>query len=74
MTLVITPAQTRIFTFILKCLTDRGAPPTRVEICREFGYKSPNAAEDHLKALARKGMIELIPNISRGIKVLKVDG
>jgi repressor LexA len=70
MTLIVTPAQTRVFSFILKALESHGRPPTRVEICKEFGYKSANAAEEHLRALARKGLIRLIPSISRGIEVI----
>src|SRR5690606_41612979 len=46
-----------------------GYPPTRVDIARELGFRSPNAAEDHLKALARKGAIEMIPGASRGIRL-----
>jgi SOS-response transcriptional repressor LexA len=45
-------------------------PPTRAEISVHFGWKSANAAEDHLKALAKKGAIELIPGVSRGIRIL----
>jgi repressor LexA len=44
-------------------------PPTRAEICAALGFASPNAAEDHLRALARKGAIELLPGASRGIVV-----
>ena len=46
-----------------------GYPPTRADIAREIGFKSPNAAEDHLRALARKGAIEMIPGASRGIRL-----
>ncbi|MCL4165981.1 UNVERIFIED_CONTAM: hypothetical protein GTU68_030312 [Idotea baltica] len=48
-------------------MASNGAPPTRVEIADYFGFKSPNAAEDHLKALDKKGHIELISGTSRGI-------
>ena len=46
-----------------------GYPPTRAEIARALGFRSPNAAEEHLRALARKGAIEMIPGTSRGIKL-----
>ena len=46
-------------------------PPTRAEISRELGFKSPNAAEEHLKALARKGAIEIIAGASRGIRIIE---
>ena len=45
-------------------------PPTRAEISRELGFKSPNAAEEHLKALARKGAIEIVAGASRGIRII----
>ncbi len=48
-----------------------GMPPTRVEIARAFGFSSPNAAEGHLRALARKGAIELVPGASRGIVLVE---
>jgi repressor LexA len=53
-------------------MIDTGMPPTRAEIARELGFKSANAAEEHLKALAKKGVIEILPGTSRGIK-LNVD-
>jgi len=63
----LTKRQQEIFDFILECMTENGAPPTRVEIAEHFGFKSPNAAEDHLKALDKKGHIELRSGTSRGI-------
>jgi len=63
----LTKRQQEIFDFILECMTDNGAPPTRVEIANHFGFRSPNAAEDHLKALDKKGHIELRSGTSRGI-------
>ena len=65
----LTPRQTEILAFIKRCLEDNGYPPTRAEIAQELGFKSPNAAEEHLKALARKGAIEMTPRASRGIRV-----
>jgi predicted ArsR family transcriptional regulator len=53
--LKLTPRQAEILAFIKRCLEDNGYPPTRAEIAQELGFKSPNAAEEHLKALARKG-------------------
>lgn len=67
----LTARQAEILALIERYLEDTGYPPTRVEIARELGFKSPNAAEDHLRALARKGAIEMIPGASRGIRVLK---
>jgi len=49
---------------------ESGFPPTRADIAKEFGFKSANAAEEHLKALARKGAIEIIPGASRGIRLI----
>lgn len=53
--LKLTPRQAEILAFIKQCLEDNGYPPTRAEIALKLGFKSPNAAEEHLKALARKG-------------------
>ena len=55
--------------FIKEYAASTGYPPTRVDIARELGFRSPNAAEDHLKELARKGAIEMIPGASRGIRL-----
>jgi repressor LexA len=63
-----TKRQREILEWIQRVSEERGAPPTRVEIAQEFGFKSPNAAEEHLRALARKGMIELLPGAARGIR------
>ncbi|WP_426149611.1 transcriptional repressor LexA [Pseudomonas sp. DC3000-4b1] len=65
----LTPRQAEILAFIKRCLDDNGFPPTRAEIAQELGFKSPNAAEEHLKALARKGAIEMTPGASRGIRI-----
>ncbi len=67
--LKLTPRQTEILAFIKRCLEDNGYPPTRAEIALELGFKSPNAAEEHLKALARKGAIKMTPGASRGIRI-----
>lgn len=63
----LTKRQQEIFDFIIDCLSENGAPPTRVEIAEHFGFRSANAAEDHLKALDKKGHIELRSGTSRGI-------
>jgi repressor LexA len=65
----LTPRQTQILRLIQRVITETGMPPTRVEIAKELGFKSPNAAEEHLRALHRKGVIELIPGASRGIQL-----
>ncbi|MFK7915454.1 MAG: transcriptional repressor LexA [Pseudomonadales bacterium] len=65
----LTPRQAQILDLIRKYITTTGYPPTRANIAAELGFKSPNAAEEHLKALARKGAIEIIPGTSRGIRL-----
>src|SRR5690625_7108426 len=69
MTVKLTPRQQQILDIIKEKIAAYGYPPTRVEIARKLGFRSPNAAEDHLKALARKGVIELIAGTSRGIRL-----
>ncbi|MBK1673167.1 repressor LexA [Ectothiorhodospira shaposhnikovii] len=66
----LTPRQTEILDFIRDCLQSNGLPPTREEIMRAFGFRSPNAAECHLRTLARKGAIEILAGTSRGIRLL----
>ena len=66
---MLTPRQKQILEMIRKTIETRGMPPTRAEIGEAFGFRSPNAAEEHLRALERKGAIELIPGSSRGIKL-----
>ena len=68
--LKLTKRQSEILSFLKTWIEDNGYPPTRAEIAKELGFKSPNAAEDHLKALARKGVIEMIPGASRGLKII----
>src|SRR5690554_3613857 len=65
----LTERQQRVLDYVRSAIEDTGFPPTRVEIARELGFRSPNAAEEHLKALARKGAIEMIPGASRGIRL-----
>ena len=65
----LTPRQQQIFDFIREKISDTGMPPTRAEIAEYFGFKSANAAEEHLKALAKKSYIEMLPGTSRGIRL-----
>ena len=65
----LTPRQTQILRLIQRFIGDTGMPPTRAEIAHELGFRSANAAEEHLRALARKGVIALVPGTSRGIKL-----
>src|SRR5438309_4779242 len=64
----LTPRQTQILRLIQRFISDTGMPPTRAEIAHELGFRSANAAEEHLRALARKGVIALVPGTSRGIQ------
>jgi repressor LexA len=65
----LTPRQTQVLRLIQRILVDTGMPPTRAEIARELGFRSANAAEEHLRALQRKGVIALMPGTSRGIQL-----
>lgn len=66
----LTRRQQQILEFIQRYSEQAGMPPTRAEIAAHMGFRSANAAEDHLRALARKGAISLKPGTSRGIRVL----
>jgi repressor LexA len=65
----LTQRQQQVLAVIRQHIDDTGYPPTRADIARQLGFKSANAAEEHLKALARKGAIEIIPGASRGIRL-----
>lgn len=65
----LTPRQKQILTMIQDFIAKSGMPPTRAEIAAELGFRSANAAEEHLRALQRKGVLELIPGTSRGIQL-----
>jgi repressor LexA len=65
----LTPRQAQILHLIRRAIVETGMPPTRAEIAHQLGFRSPNAAEEHLRALARKGCIELLPGSSRGIRL-----
>ena len=67
----LTPRQQEILDFIRSTVEVLGAPPTRAEISSAFGFASPNAAEEHLKALAKKGSIVLEPGAARGIRLVE---
>ena len=69
----LTKRQSEILDLIKDHLQQYGVPPTRAEIAQAFGFKSPNAAEEHLKALAKKGVIEMMPGASRGIRLIGAD-
>jgi len=70
----LTLRQQEILDFIRNSLETLGAPPTRAEIAGSFGFSSPNAAEEHLKALAKKGVIVLEPGSARGIRLVEQPG
>ena len=65
----LTDRQHQILDLVQSAIERTGAPPTRAEIASELGFKSANAAEEHLQALARKGVIELVGGTSRGIRL-----
>ena len=69
----LTSRQEEILNLIKEWIETTGLPPTRAEIAQHFGFSSPNAAEQHLKVLAKKGALDLVPGTSRGIR-LKGDG
>ena len=65
----LTPRQSEVLALIRRSLVETGMPPTRAEIAEQLGFRSVNAAEEHLRALKRKGVIELLPGTSRGIQL-----
>ena len=65
----LTPRQREILELIQSFINEYGMPPTRAEIASELGFRSANAAEEHLRALQKKGVIELLPGASRGIQL-----
>jgi len=68
----LTSRQQQILSLIRRHIADTGFPPTRAEIAAQLGFRSANAAEEHLRALARKGVIELTAGASRGIRLKRV--
>ncbi|MEQ9012343.1 transcriptional repressor LexA [Algiphilus sp.] len=71
---MLTARQQQILSFIQQRIVEEGAPPTRADIVRAFGFRSPNAAEAHLRALASKGAITLTPGAARGIRLTEPMG
>ena len=69
----LTARQAEILELIRTYIAEEGCPPTRAEIANALGFRSANAAEDHLRALERKGVIEMIPGSSRGIRLLNTE-
>ena len=69
----LTARQQEVYDFLKHHLETTSMPPTRAEISKELGFRSPNAAEEHLKALAKKGVIEIVSGTSRGIRLLLED-
>ncbi|MBA33914.1 MAG: repressor LexA [Oleispira sp.] len=67
----LTSRQQEVLDLIKRAIATTGFPPTRAEIAEQLGFRSPNAAEEHLKALARKGAIEMMPGASRGIRIVE---
>lgn len=65
----LTPRQSQVLQIIQQFIDDYGMPPTRADIAKELGFRSVNAAEEHLRALQKKGVLELIPGASRGIQL-----
>mgnify|MGYP000853054963 CR=1 FL=1 len=65
----LTERQQQVLKLIQRAIAQTGAPPTRAEIATELGFRSANAAEEHLQALSRKGVIELVSGTSRGIRL-----
>lgn len=66
----LTNRQQQVYDLIKENISQTGMPPTRAEIAQQLGFRSPNAAEEHLKALSRKGVIEIVSGASRGIRLL----
>lgn len=67
----LTTRQAQILDHIRQHIEDTGFPPTRMDIANTFGFRSPNAAEEHLRALAKKGAIRMVPGASRGIQLVE---
>lgn len=70
----LTARQAEVLDLVRSHITETGYPPTRADIARELGFRSANAAEEHLKALQRKGALEIVPGTSRGIRLPDDEG
>ena len=66
----LTKRQSEVLNIVKQCIEQTGMPPTRIELAKKLGVKSANAAEEHLKALAKKGAIEILKGTSRGIRII----
>lgn len=66
----LTPAQQRVLDFIGEFVTRRGFPPTQAEIAAGLGFRSPNAAGEHLRLMAKKGVVRIEPNLARGLRIV----
>lgn len=65
----LTPSQHKVLQTIVDWIAANGYPPTRTEIARSCGFRSVNASQYYLETLQRKGRIELVPGVARGIKI-----
>lgn len=65
----LTPRQAEILAFIRAYIAKHEMPPTQAEIGTHFGFTSPNSVPNHLSAMSRKGVIQLLPRTARGIKI-----
>ncbi len=70
----LTVRQQEILAFLKTWIAQNNMPPTRAEMCAALGFRSPNAAEEHLRALERKGAIEMMAGSSRGIRIMSGEG
>ena len=70
----LTHRQAQVLDIVRRHIAETGYPPTRADIAQELGFRSPNAAEEHLRALARKGALEVVPGTSRGIRLPEEQG
>ena len=70
----LTARQSQVLDLVRQHMRDTGYPPTRAEIAKTLGFKSANAAEEHLRALARKGVIKIMAGVSRGIRLVAPEG
>ena len=70
----LTARQSQVLDLVRQHMRDTGYPPTRAEIAKALGFKSANAAEEHLRALARKGVIKIMAGVSRGIRLVAPEG
>jgi len=70
----LTERQREVFRLIKDFIAQNGYPPTRAELAEAIGCASPNSAEEHLRALRRKGFIEMARGVSRGIRIIEQVG